>query len=150
MRGTSTKHVNEYVATVHDQLRAALWEAQAQSTAEAQRQKQYYDQKICAMNLKPGNLVLVKADAFQRKRKIKDWWEDGPHELVFQIVTDVPSYKVMDQCGQSCILHCNRLLLITSETGVALCVGVCQAQDRCTSPTPVQPTPKGSDSENTP
>ena len=36
MRGTSTKHVDEYVATVHDQLRAALQEAQAQSTAEAQ------------------------------------------------------------------------------------------------------------------
>ena len=25
MRGTSTKHVDEYVATVHDQLRATLW-----------------------------------------------------------------------------------------------------------------------------
>ena len=36
MRGTSTKHVDEYMAAVCDQLRAALWEAQAQSTAEAQ------------------------------------------------------------------------------------------------------------------
>ena len=34
--GTSTKCVDEYMATVHDQLRAALQEAQAQSTAEAQ------------------------------------------------------------------------------------------------------------------
>ena len=29
MRSTSTKHVDEYMATVHDWLRAALWEAQA-------------------------------------------------------------------------------------------------------------------------
>ena len=36
LRGTSAKHVDEYVATVHDQLRATLWEAQAQSMAEAQ------------------------------------------------------------------------------------------------------------------
>ena len=38
-RGTSTKHVNEYVATVRDHLRTALQEAQVQSMAEAQRQK---------------------------------------------------------------------------------------------------------------
>ena len=40
-RGASTKHVDEYMATVHDQLRPALQEAQAQSMAEAQRQKWY-------------------------------------------------------------------------------------------------------------
>ena len=72
MRGTSAKCGDEYVATVCDQLRVTLWEAQAQSTAEAQRQKQYYDWKIGAMDLKPGDLVLVKADAFKGKRKIKD------------------------------------------------------------------------------
>ena len=70
-RGTSTKHVDEYVATVHDWLRAALWEVQAQSMAEAQWQKQYYDQKIGAMDLKPGNLVLVKADAFKERGRLK-------------------------------------------------------------------------------
>ena len=73
-RGASAKSVDEYMATVHNQLRAVLWDAQVQSMAEAQRQKQYYDQKIGTMDLKPGNLVLVKADAFQGKRKIKDRW----------------------------------------------------------------------------
>ena len=102
------------------------------------------------MDLKPGDLVLVKADAFHGKRKIKDWWEDEPYEVVHQIMTDVPSYKVTDQHGESCILHCNQLLLIMSETGIPLSVGVCQAWDRCTSPTPVRPTSKGSDSKNMP
>ena len=59
------------------------------------------------MDLKPGNLVLVKADAFQGKRKIKDTLEDKPHEVVHQIMTDIPSYEVMNQCGESCVLHCN-------------------------------------------
>ena len=45
--------------------------------ADAQRQKQYYNWKIGAIGLKPGNLVLVKADAFQGKRKIKDRWEEN-------------------------------------------------------------------------
>ena len=102
------------------------------------------------MDLKPGDLVLVKADAFKGKRKIKNRWEDKPHEMVHQIATGIPSYKVMDNCGQSCILHCNWLPLIASETGIPLCVGVHQAWDRCTSPTTVKPTPRGSDRETAP
>ena len=59
------------------------------------------------MDLKPGDLVLVKAGAFQGKSKIKDRWEDKSHEVVHQIMTDVPLYKVTDQCGQSHVLNCN-------------------------------------------
>ena len=115
-----------------------------------QWQKWYYDWKICAMDLKPHDLVLVKADSFKGKRKIIDRWEDEPHEVVHQVVMDIPSYEVMNQHGQLCILNCNWLLLIVSETGVPLCVGVHHAQDRCTSPTPVRKTPKGSASKITP
>ena len=59
--------------------------------------------------------------------------------------TDIPSYKVTDQCGQSCILHKNWLLLIASEVGVPLCIGVCHAWDRRTIPTPCKPTSEGSE-----
>ena len=34
--------------------------------------KWYYNRKIGAVNLKPGDLVLVKVDAWKGKRKIKD------------------------------------------------------------------------------
>ena len=61
-----------------------------------------------------------------------------------------PHMKWMNQHRQSHILHHNWLLLVASETGVPLCVGVCHAWDRCTSPNPVKPTPKGSESEITP
>ena len=54
------------------QIEDAPWEAQTQSTVEACQQKWYYDRKIGAVNLKPGDLVLMKVDAFKGKRKIKD------------------------------------------------------------------------------
>ena len=70
------------------------------------------------MDFKPGNLVLVKANAFQGKRKIKDRWEDKCHEVVHHIMTDIPWYEVTDQHGPSGILHHNRLLLVASEAGI--------------------------------
>ena len=105
MREASVKHLDEYVTSVWDRLRTALWEVQAQSKVEACHQKQYYNRKIGTVNFKPGNLVLVKADAFKGRRKIKDRWEEDTWEVVCQIVTDIPSDKVMNQPGKSCILH---------------------------------------------
>ena len=72
-------------------LDPALQEAQTQSTIEACQQKWYYDRKIGAVNLKPGDLVLVKADAFKGKRKIKDRWEEDTWKVVHQITTNIPS-----------------------------------------------------------
>ena len=97
------------------------------------------------MDLKLGDLVLVKVDAFKGKRKIRDRWKDVACEVLCQIVIDIPSYKVTDQCGKSHILHENWLLLITSEVGIPLYVGVYHAQDRCTNPTPHKLTSMGSE-----
>ena len=123
-----------------DRLRSALQEVQAQSTAEVHWQKQYYDRKIGAVNLKPGDLVLVKADAWKGKRKIKDRWEEETWEVVCQIVADVPSYKVTNQHRWSWVLHQNWLLLIASEIDIPLYRGSHHTQDRYTSPTPCKTT----------
>ena len=101
MREASAKCVDVYVASVWDRLRTTPQEVQAQSMAEAHRQKWYYNRKIGTVNLKPGNLVLVKGDAWKGKRKIKDRWEEETWEVVHQIMTDVPSYEVMNQHGRS-------------------------------------------------
>ena len=101
MREASAWSVDVYVASVRDRLRSALWEAQGQSAAEAHQQKWYYNRKIGAVNLKHGNLVLVKADAWKGKRKIKDRWEEKTWEVVCQITAAVPSYEVTNQHGQS-------------------------------------------------
>ena len=106
-REASAKCVDVYVASILDRLKTALQEVQAQSMAEVCQQKWYYDRKIDTVNLKPGNLVLVKADAFKGKRKIKDRWEEETWVVVHQIMTDVPSYKVMNQHRRSPVLHRN-------------------------------------------
>ena len=131
-------------------MRSTLWEVQAQLTAEACQQKQYYNRKIGAMNLKPGNLVLVKADARKGKRKIKDRWDEETWEVSQQITADVPSYKVTNQHRQSQVLHQYQLLLIVSEVGIPLCMGNHHTQDRCTSPTPCKTTSSGGDEERMP
>ena len=150
-REASARSVDVCVASVRDRLRSALWEARAQSTAEAHcQQKWYYDRKIGTVNLKPGNLVLVKADAWKGKRKIKDRWEEETWEVVHQIMADVPSYEVMNQHGWSWVLHQNWLLLIASEVGIPLCMGSHHTWDRCTSPTPCKTTSVRGDEKRMP
>ena len=123
MREASSRNVDVYVASVRDWLRSTLWEVQAQLTNEAYWQKWYYDRKIGAVNLKPGDLVLVKLDSWKGKRKIKDRWDEETWEVSCQIMSDVPSYEVMNQQRWSRVLHQNWLLLIAPEVGVPLCMG---------------------------
>ena len=150
MREASTWNVDTYIASVRDQLRSTLREAQAQSTTEACQQKWYYDRKIGAVNLKPGNLVLVKADAWKGKKKIKYRCDEETWEVSQQITADVPSYKVMNQHRWSQVLHQNQLLLIASEVGIPLCMGSHHTWNRCTSPTPCKTTSLGGDEEMMP
>ena len=149
MREASASNVDVYIASVRDWLRSTLWEVQAQLTAEACRQKWYYDRKIGAVNLKPGDLVLVKADAWKENRKIKDRWDEETWEVSWQIEADVPSYKVTNQHRQSWVLHQNWLLLVISEVGIPLCMGNCHTWDRCASPTPCKTISSGGDEERT-
>ena len=129
--GTSTRHVNEYITTVRDCLRTALQEAQAQSTTEAWRQKQYYDWTIDTIGFETWQSHPSQGKKpFKGRGRSKDRWEDKPHKVVHQITTDVPLYEVKDQHRHSHILHCNWFLLIASEAGIPLCMGVCQAQDQ--------------------
>ena len=87
----------------------------------------------------------MKADAWKGKRKIKDRWDEETWEVSQQIVTDVPSYEVTNQHGQSRVLHRNYLLLVASEVCIPLCMGDHQTRYRCTSPTPCKTTSLGGD-----
>ena len=150
MREASARSEDVYTASVRDRLRSTLLEVQAQSTMEACQLKWYYDRKIGTVNLKPGDLVLVKADAWKGKRKIKDRWEEENYEVVHQIMADIPSYEVTNQHRQSWVLHQNWLLLIISEVGIPLCMGSHHTWDRCTSPTPCKTTSAGGNEERMP
>ena len=67
LREASAKHMDVYIASVWDRLKTALWEGQAQSMAEACRQKWYCNRKIGTVDLKPHNLVLLKGMLLREK-----------------------------------------------------------------------------------
>ena len=83
----------------------------------------------------------------RERQRLRDRWDEETWEVSQQITADVPSYKVMNQHGQSRVLHQNWLLLVVSEVGVTLCMGNHHTWDRCTSPTPHKTTSSGGDEE---
>ena len=89
--------VDHYIAELCEWLKEAFKEAQMQSTSEAERQKRYYDRKANVISLEPGDLVMAKANAYQRSRKVKDWWEEGPYKVEHQIAEGIPSYLMKNQ-----------------------------------------------------
>ena len=69
--------IDEYVASLYDCLRESLAIAQDCAAKEAQRQKWLYDRKVGAVELRPGDHVLVRLDAFRgQRKKLKNRWGD--------------------------------------------------------------------------
>ena len=64
--------VPAYVEEVRRHFKEAYTEAHLQTNSEADRQKWYYDRATSTVQLMLGDVVLMKLDAFQGKRKVKD------------------------------------------------------------------------------
>ena len=101
------------------------WKDQAQSTAETQRQKWYYDQKIGTVDLKPGDLVLVKADALLRERgSLKIGRRMNLMRWCIRSCTWMsPFTKWQTNVDSHVSYTTTNLLLIASETGCSLVCG---------------------------
>ena len=54
-----TRTIDEYVASLYDRLRKSLVIAQDCAVNEAQRQKWLHDHKVGAVELRPGDNILV-------------------------------------------------------------------------------------------
>ena len=108
------------IAAMQKRLKEAFAVARHLTSQEAARQRWYYDRKAGAVALQSGDVVMVRADGFVGKRKVKDWWEDGGFIVESQL-EDWPVYKVRcptsdaKQKPKYRILHRNRLLLVTNE-----------------------------------
>ena len=82
-------HVPAYIE-VRRCFKEAYTEAHLQTNSEVDWQKQYYDRVTSTVQLMPGDMVLMKLDAFQGKRKVKDQWSKAE----YMVADDVPAYKV--------------------------------------------------------
>ena len=67
-RDENSRTTDEYVTFIYDKLKSALASARDTALLEAQRQKRLYDHKARAVELHPGDKVLVKLDAFRGQR----------------------------------------------------------------------------------
>ena len=115
VRGTTvSRRVPDFVVELKKRLTTVFREAKAQAADEANRQKRAYDTKSNAILLKPGDKVLVSADAFVGKRKLKNRWGDKVCTVVEQVSKSSPVYLCEDDNGIQKRFHRNRLLLLAT------------------------------------
>ena len=140
------------VAAMQKRLKEAFAVARHLTSQEAARQRRYYDRKAGAVALQPEDVVMVRADGFVGKWKVKDRWEDGGFIVESQL-EDWPVYKV--RCPTSDarqklkyrILHRNRLLLVTNEDDPVVPGQLAQAK---VSPVVSNATPEATGEEEGP
>ena len=140
------------VAAMQKRLKEAFAVARHLTSQEAARQRRYYDRKAGAVALQPGDVVMVHANGFVGKRKVKDQWEGGGFIVESQL-EDWPVYKV--RCPTSDarqkpkyhILHRNRLLLVTNEDDPVVPGQLAQAK---VSPVVSNATPEATEEEEGP
>ena len=86
---------------------------------EAQRQKRLYDRKVGAVELRPGDHVLVRLDAFRgQRRKLKNRWGDDLHTVVTHVANRIPAYIVKNnRTGKKKVVHRAQLLLWLADYG---------------------------------
>ena len=119
-----TRTIDEYVASLYDRLWESLAIAHDCAIKEAQRQKRLYNRKVGAIELRPGDHILVRLDAFRgQRRKLKNRWGDDLHMVVTGMADGIPAYVVKNnRTGKKKVVHRARLLLwLTNYGGPVRC-----------------------------
>ena len=90
---------------------------------EAKKQKWYYDRTMSTTKLVPGDVVLMKNDTYQGKRKVKDRWSETEYVVVFQVTDGVPAYEMKDEAGNVKTVHHNQLFLVATPMEAVMPLG---------------------------
>ena len=67
--------------------------------------------------------MLMKADVFQGKSMVKDWWSEMEYVVVHQVTHDIPAYEGCDDGKSIKIIHHNQLSLVATLWGEAMPLG---------------------------
>ena len=89
-----------YATEVWRRFKEAYTEAHLQTNCEAEKQKCYYDRTTSTAQLVPGDVVLMKNDVYQGKRKVKDRWSETEYVVICQVADGVLAYEVKDEAGK--------------------------------------------------
>ena len=119
--------------------------AQNSAEKEAQRQKQLYDCKVGAIELRPGDRILVHLDAFRgQRRKLKNRLGGDLHTVVSHVADGIPAYVVKnDHTGKKKVLHWARLLLWLADYGEPMRCNPIHISDRPSGSALDQCPPRG-------
>ena len=111
--------IDEYVEMLYRRLWKSVKIAQDSALKEALQQKCLYDRKVGAVELKSGDHVLVKLDAFHgHRQKLKNRWGSDLHTVQTHVADGVPTYVVKNvRTGKMKVLHHSRLLLWLADFG---------------------------------
>ena len=94
------------------------------------------------MQLVPGDVVLMKNDAYHGKQKVKDWWSETEYVVVCQVTDGVPAYEVKDEAGNVKTIHRNLLFLVATPVGAVMPWGLVHcSQKRTLLNPPLQKVP---------
>ena len=97
----NSQTTDEYIMSLYDKLKSALASVRDTTILEAQRQKRLCDCKAGAVELHPGDKVLVKLDAFRgQQRKLKNQWGDALYTVVKCVVDGIPVYEVENDANK--------------------------------------------------
>ena len=91
-----SRRVPTCVEEVRKCFKEAYSEAYLQTNSKVDRQKRYYDRVTSTVQLMLGDVILMKLDTFQGKRKVKDRWSEAEYMVICQVTNDVPAYEVRD------------------------------------------------------
>ena len=97
------------------------------------------------MQLVPGDVVLMKNDAYQGKQKVKDQWSETEYVVVRQVADGVPAYEVKDEVGNIKTVHHNWLFFVAApiEAVTPLRVGTSISEENIVQSTHVEHTSLG-------
>ena len=111
--------IDEYVKALYERLTECLQLTQESASKEAKRQKRLYDRRVRAVELHPGDRVLVCLDAFRgQHRKLKNRWGDDIHTVIYRKADSIPVYEVKNErTGKKKVLHWAQLLLWLADYG---------------------------------
>ena len=107
-------HMPAYVMEVQRCFKEAYTKAHLQTNCKAEKQKFYYDRATSTAQLVPGDVVLMKNDAYQGKQKVKDQWSETEYVVICQVTDGVPAYEVKDEAGNIKTVHHNQLFLVAT------------------------------------
>ena len=112
-----------YVTEVQRHFKEAYTEAYLQTNCEAEKQKCHYDRATSTAQLVPGDVALMKNDAYQGKQKVKDWWSETECVVVHQVTDGVPAYEVKDEAGNIKTIYHNWLFLVATPKEAVMPLG---------------------------